>query len=148
MTRKEFVEKLFGTEILTKSNVCEANKGCQGFNCEHAHGWCDSCSYAGFWNKEINYSHILKTTLNMMYGTDCQFVIGGRGVGKTYATERLIELSAWQRFPRMFDCLDFDNIRVIIDDALANGFEFMVYNSTLYYREKGYANTDSTQDVD
>lgn len=146
MTRKEFVEKLFGTEILTKSCGEEIKKGCQGFKCHD--GWCDSCRYADFWNKDIDYSDIIKTILNMSYGAEYQFVIGGRGAGKTFTSQRLLELSGWERFPRMFDGSDFDNIRDIIDDALTNGFEFTVYNSTLYYREKGYANTDSAQDVD
>lgn len=152
MTRKEFVEKLFNQRIFTEQNYAlavGAERGCQGFECADNDSLaCNNCEYYGFWNKEINMTDVLKSTLNMLYGTECQVVIGGRGVGKTHAIERSLELSGWQRFPRILDTLDFESIRDIVDDALDNGFEFKVFNSTLYYREKGYANTDSAQDVD
>ncbi len=130
MTRKEFVEKLFGED----------------FHC--INDWCDSCEYNGFWNKEINSSDTLKTVLNILYGTQQTFVIGARDAGKTYAIERSLELHGWMKFPRLLDNQEFEHIRDIVADARDNGFEFKVYNSTLYYREKGYANTDSVQDVD
>lgn len=150
MTRKEFVEKLFGETLFTENNYDTSianDKGCQGFECNPITS-CLDCSHLHFWNTEVDLSLMSKNVLNMLYGTEQTFYIGGRGNGRTCVIEHAIELQGWQRFPRILDLHDFETIHEIVDDALDNGFEFRLYNSTLYYREKDYANTDSAQDVD
>lgn len=155
MTRKAFIEKILNIKLFANGTLQEKELGCFGFDCEGK--GCDQCSHKGFWNEEVSLAElyanlsvsdagkaICKGLLNSMYGS----VNTGRCNGRTHAIERSIELSGWNRFPRILDTLDFDSIRDIVNDALDNGFEFKVYNSTLYYREKDYANTDSTQDVD
>ena len=156
MTYRELVADILGVK-LSKHEL----EGRIGFRCQGEHAEtqcpCNNCRAYHIWDKEVDLGKVYanlstsdagkalyKGLLNSMYGS----VNTGRRNGRTHAMERSIELSGWQRFPRILDTLDFDTIRDIVDDALDNGFEFKLYNSTLYYREKDYANTDSAQDVD
>lgn len=156
MTYRELVADILGVE-LAKHEL----EGCAGFRCQGEHSElqcsCSSCKVHHIWDKEVDlgkvYANIstsdvgkmlCRGLLNSMHG----MAYTGRHNGRTCAIEHAIELQGWQRFPRILDLHDFDTIHEIVDDALDNGFEFKLYNSTLYYREKDYANTDSAQDVD
>lgn len=157
MTRKEFVERLFGEKLFTVNNyalLAGAEKGCQGFECvDNANLGCSGCKYYGFWNKEVSlaelYANLSTSDAGKMLYKGFLNSIYGSHASNTNDTNQLYLFSAgWKAFPRHFNFIPSSALVEILSDGADNGFEFKLSNSTLYYREKDYANTDSAQDVD
>ena len=150
MTRKEFVEILFGTNIFTQYPDRICTKGCQGFECPRDIG-CDTCKHADFWNKEVSLAELYANLSTSDAGKMLYkgFFNSFYGTSNTNDTNKLYLLSTgWHAFPRHFNFISSSALVEILSDGADNGFEFKVSNSTLYYREKDYPNTDSAQDVD
>ena len=149
MTRKAFIEKILNIKLFANGTLQEKELGCFGFDCE-GHG-CDECSHKGFWNKEVSLAELYANLSTSDAGKMLYkgFLNSIYGASITNDTNKLYLLSTgWKTFPRHFNFIPSSALVEILSDGADNGFEFKLSNSTLYYREKDYANTDSTQDID
>lgn len=142
MTRVEFVSKLFDAPI----DFCSA---CKGIEADCDEKGCSNCKYDNFWFNEIDVPALCKKVINILYGVSSEYILTGvRSNGKKILTETALFFGGWERLPKMFNNVSFTQLVDILNDAQDNGFEVRVINGVIYYRERGYQNTDSTQDVD